>query len=302
MSDFTFRDPLTGIIRFNDANVIHIGYEPSSEDITITAQNDETGTSKTINVNMSGGGGSAVLGQKTITENGTYDASDDGLDGYDQVTVNVPATGYTIEDIASHNYSGDIVFNGTNFSALFGGSAVTSFWGDNCTTITGNAFDGCTSLKSVYAGGSSSAVGSYATRGCSILKAWRFPRFKTTSSVGGNGFQGCTSLQLTDFGSAKVFCPGLPANTPLEIIICRSTSGVQALQTATALDNSSAFKDGGTGGKVYIPQVLYDHLGDGTALDYESATNWSVYVAYGTIEFLQLEGSPYEQPDFYYEV
>ena len=33
---------------------------------------------------------SAVLDDKTITANGTYDPSDDDLDGYSEVTVNVP--------------------------------------------------------------------------------------------------------------------------------------------------------------------------------------------------------------------
>ena len=32
----------------------------------------------------------AVLDDKTITANGTYDPSDDDLDGYSEVTVNVP--------------------------------------------------------------------------------------------------------------------------------------------------------------------------------------------------------------------
>lgn len=36
------------------------------------------------------GSGSAELGTKTITTNGTYDAEDDDLDGYSSVTVNVP--------------------------------------------------------------------------------------------------------------------------------------------------------------------------------------------------------------------
>lgn len=37
------------------------------------------------------GGGGSTLGTKTISENGTYDATDDNLDGYSQVTVQVPA-------------------------------------------------------------------------------------------------------------------------------------------------------------------------------------------------------------------
>lgn len=39
------------------------------------------------------GGGSAVLTEKTITDNGTYLASDDGADGYSRVVVNVAGGG-----------------------------------------------------------------------------------------------------------------------------------------------------------------------------------------------------------------
>ena len=37
-----------------------------------------------------GGASTPNLGTKTITINGTYNASSDGLDGYSQVTANVP--------------------------------------------------------------------------------------------------------------------------------------------------------------------------------------------------------------------
>lgn len=40
-----------------------------------------------------GGGGSSTLITKTITENGTYLATDDNVDGYSSVTVNVPSGG-----------------------------------------------------------------------------------------------------------------------------------------------------------------------------------------------------------------
>ena len=42
------------------------------------------------NVRYSGGGTSATLGTKEITENGLYNASSDDLDGYSSVTVDVP--------------------------------------------------------------------------------------------------------------------------------------------------------------------------------------------------------------------
>ena len=40
---------------------------------------------------------SASLGTKSITANGTYNASSDNLDGYSSVTVNVPASAPTLQ-------------------------------------------------------------------------------------------------------------------------------------------------------------------------------------------------------------
>lgn len=45
---------------------------------------------------ISGGGGSTLIA-KSITANGTYNATDDSADGYSQVTVNVPTGGLTFE-------------------------------------------------------------------------------------------------------------------------------------------------------------------------------------------------------------
>lgn len=61
----------------------------------------------------SGGGGGSDLGTKTISANGVYKASDDSLDGYSKVTVNVPAptgtkaisiteNGTTTEDVTQY--------------------------------------------------------------------------------------------------------------------------------------------------------------------------------------------------------
>lgn len=44
-------------------------------------------------INAISGGGGSTLVTKTITENGTYTASDDSADGYSEVTVNVPISG-----------------------------------------------------------------------------------------------------------------------------------------------------------------------------------------------------------------
>lgn len=57
------------------------------------------------NMGGGGGGGSAVLTDKNIDTNGTYNATDDGADGYKKVVVDVPNT-YVAGD------EGKVVSNG----------------------------------------------------------------------------------------------------------------------------------------------------------------------------------------------
>ena len=48
---------------------------------------------------LSGGGGSAVLIDKNITENGTYNASSDNADGYKKVVVDVSGGDTDLADL-----------------------------------------------------------------------------------------------------------------------------------------------------------------------------------------------------------
>lgn len=60
-------------------------------------------------INSIPSGGSATLITKTITENGTYDATDDNADGYSEVTVNVvPSSEYIVTLENLHDSSTDI--------------------------------------------------------------------------------------------------------------------------------------------------------------------------------------------------
>lgn len=60
-------------------------------------------------INSIPSGGSATLITKTITENGTYKASDDDADGYSEVTVNVvPSSEYIVTLENLHDSSTDI--------------------------------------------------------------------------------------------------------------------------------------------------------------------------------------------------
>jgi hypothetical protein len=78
----------------------------------------------------------------------------------------------------------------------------------------------------------------------------------------------------------------------LENLILRKASAV--VGTSATSMNQTPMKSGGSGCTVYIPKVLYDHLGDGTSLDYKANSTWATYDGYGTITWKQIEGSIYE--------
>lgn len=104
-------------------------------------------------------------------------------------------------------------------------------------------------------------------------------------------FMECSALQKVDISTGGVLSYAF-SNTAINLLVLRSTT-LQSLSGTNAFDRTP-FASGGTGGTIYIPKALYDHLGDGTEYDYKAATNWSTIDAYGTITWSQIEGSIYE--------
>lgn len=105
-------------------------------------------------------------------------------------------------------------------------------------------------------------------------------------------FNNSSLLTAVDTGATNIGHNVFANCNVLSTVILRSTSLV-TLGNVTAFNNNT-FKSGGTGGTIYIPKALYDHLGDGTSLDYKAATNWSTVDGYGTITWKAIEGSQYE--------
>lgn len=52
-SDFTFQEVLTGIIRFNDKNVLLINFDTSAGKVNIIKLDDKTGSSKSGTITLS---------------------------------------------------------------------------------------------------------------------------------------------------------------------------------------------------------------------------------------------------------
>lgn len=111
--------------------------------------------------------------------------------------------------------------------------------------------------------------------------------------IGNSAFQ-IAKLAAVDVGeNYSSINAALFYNATVPTLIMRRSASVVTLTNTNAFKGSN-FKSGGVGGTIYIPKALYDHLGDGTALDYKAATNWSTVDGYGTITWAQIEGSIYE--------
>ena len=142
------------------------------------------------------------------------------------------------------------------------------------------------------------SIGANAFRQCRTLKQVRLPSL--TSPASGSYFfyqatSGTRKLELIDWGEANIGgnWAGYCAN--LKTIILRKTT-IATLGNISQAFQGTPFASGGSGGTIYIPKVLYDHLGDNSSSDYKAASNWSTVNGYGTITWARLEGSIYESP------
>lgn len=188
-------------------------------------------------------------------------------------------------------------------------SEIVHFSAPNLLTSATYAFLACPSLATVDAQ-RLQQVASYMFQQCSALTKAFFPY----SQINDASFENCTSLTTAVFGSINTQwkqCYGCTSLTAAEIgtatrltntfqncsnlatVVLRQSTSVPPLYSMDVFANTP-FKSGGAGGTIYIPKALYDHLGDGTSLDYKAATNWSTYEGYGTITWAQIEGSQYE--------
>lgn len=215
----------------------------------------------------------------TITENGTT-TEDVAAYANAEITVDVQGGGgFTIDDFADGTATtGELVITSDLIESAFNtrtGITKVVYTG---RTLPTSAFYNCTGLTEFHAGSN-------------------FPSSLSSLALSNNTFDGCSSLVFADLGNLPAIRNMRTFNncSKLKTIILRSQNLVTMPYNVNVFNNTP-FKSGGTGGTIYIPKALYDHLGDGSALDYKAATNWSVYDGYGTITWAQIEGSQYETP------
>lgn len=165
------------------------------------------------------------LGTKSITANGTYNASSDSLDGYSSVTVNVSGGGGVgiprevsqqgVYQMPSNNFTFSLPINATDVgdytlhNAFSGCTGLTSVNLSSLTSITGdyalyNAFSGCTNLTSVDLSNLTIIDADHSVQtfcaGCTSLTSVDLSSL-TTIGLGGfiNAFNGCISLTSLSF-------------------------------------------------------------------------------------------------------
>ena len=202
---------------------------------------------------------------------------------------------WTTEGIAKATEPNGVIVLGSSVTSLvnspFRGTPITSFTADYVTSnIPNDYLSGCTSLASISMANLNRTSGNYWFSGCSDLTNVNLPK---QTVVRDNIFRGCTSLAFIDMPACTTISTnGFYGCTNLATIVLRNTT-VVALTNVNAFQNTR-YASGGGGGDVYIPETLYYHLGDGTALDYQSASNWITLYNAGTVTFKKIEGSIYE--------
>ena len=233
--------------------------------------------------------------------------------------------GWSIDEITRYaGITGNIEITNSSIGdyCLYARTGITGLSLPNVVTGAQNAFRGCTSIAQISApkletGRASMFNGAFAVGstvhfpklsnfgGSGMFEGARFGIgvFPAVTSLYGSAFNGGTNIHVIDLGPNLTTIGGQNNNFKgqsgsarhgLETLILRRSASVVSLGNINNFANSRFAGDGAGGGKIYIPKALYDHLGDGSSLDYRAATNWSTLYGYGKFTFEQIEGSVYE--------
>ena len=254
-----------------------------------------------------------------INKGGTL-SSNAPIDEYASAISSIPTSSgtgqWTTDGIADNSQpNGDIVLTTAQFigeRAFIGRLGITSVTSDSVLEIRSACFEGCTSLTSVNFKNATTTNGGF--KNCSSLVEVHMPRI---TGITQSMFQNCTSIVKLYLPSAvNVAIWGASGCTSLEELILPSCTsfgyyswsqieGDYALKDIVFGTNSivrtevkafdkTNYAEGGEGGNIWIRQSLYDHLGDGSNLDFLTNTAWNTLNSYGTITWKPIEGSKYE--------
>lgn len=289
----------------NNTKVLETGGTWLEDDITL--------------VDVSGGG--STLGTKTITQNGTYNASSDSLDGYSEVTVNVSGGvtptgtkqisitqngtttedvtnyanaeitvnvsgggGYSVDDIAGGAPTGAITITATSVSqyAFYHKTGITSVSAPNCLLTGQYAFQDCTGITSINFP-ALTTVSQYDFANCTGLTSVALPSL--TSDIMTRTFGGCTNLATADLGlTSRIRNQAFINASALRTLILRNPNNVITLDAYNA-NNLGGIYNNPSSSTIYVPESLL--------ASYQTTGNWVAAYNAG-VTFAKIEGSIYE--------
>lgn len=238
-------------------------------------------------------GSSPVLVSKSISQNGTYNPSDDNADAYSQVVVNVSGGGsddnflITCKAMSGSIYDTNLsvvpgsLFSNNNYitgvemtsasliqsSAFCNCRGITAISFPACVSVGGSAFNQCVNLASVYLPICETISSSAFNVCCNKLKEVDLPMCRT---IGERAFSSCWSLEKVTLRSCTTIggwafyrCSRLTELTILTESVCRLLDG------GSTFDDSGLYDSYYTGryGSVYVPASLVEI--------YKSAAYWS---------------------------
>ena len=171
--------------------------------IAVAIQAKDSGGQMTVDemptriANIPSGG---TLIQKTITQNGVYNASSDNADGYDVVTVDVPEKN-TLDDYFANTLEVADISSATSIIIDFfrNKSSLINVIMPNVTSIGNNAFYACSKLALTSLPSGVTSIGNNAFQGCTNLALTVLPDGIT--SIGDGTFNNCTSIPYLDFSN-----------------------------------------------------------------------------------------------------
>ena len=163
----------------------------------------------------------------------------------------------------------------------------------NCVTLNDSSINRNSLLETVYLPKVTSTNGNYSIADNAKLTMVVLPAIASAMRMTCYNNTVMTTADIGPGITGNGFDHQCFINSSLNLLILRKADTPAKLNNVNAFQGTP-FASGGTGGTIYIPKALYDHLGDGTSSDYKAATNWSTVDGYGTITWAQIEGSQYE--------
>ena len=214
--------------------------------------------------------------------------------------------GWSVDDIALHNITGDIVVTTSRIETYaFAFLKMESITSSTVTTIatyafssaqqlksvdfpavtsiSGYAFNNCSALETINVRNATSVSGGYVFQNCSKLVYLSLP--KNTSATGSKLTRGCSLLERVELKCSRIDAQGLDNCPKLATVVLRKTDAITTLSNISAFSNTP-FASGGTGGTLYVPANL--------KTQYEQANNWSTILGYANNSIQAIEGSYYE--------